>query len=400
MKQSILTLLARLTNALKGDSTRFSPMLIPIIDSIVQTGSPLQLYLLEETLDLWHSLLIQSASPISPELLTLAKYIIPLLQDNSEYVRETLEILESYVLITPSSMLDDSSRKDLVLQLKDLIGPKVRPEINGLSCNIIEKLIDYAHSLGGKEGVIQLTHDMMEAGLLQKQLEGLRTSWEAHCTTGPLAKSPDIDGVVETDYFSVFARICFYSTSSFMTFLTGTTIYGDDVNNKGGATVEIPRDTNVKWLVEEWFSHFENIGDPSRRKLMCLALTKLLETSHSDVFASFQLLMSMWTDVITELTDQEPTEEDSRTIGVDSLVYTDPLGLRQVAEGYPEAAEDERKRMLSFNDPVHRISLPEFVRDMIHNLIQTIGGEEKFRNEILINVDKDVIAAFAKLGIM
>jgi hypothetical protein len=97
---------------------------------------------------------------------------------------------------------------------------------------------------------------------------------------------------VETDYFSVLARLALTSIRAFVTALqaVGTSI---------GQTFE----ETMEWLLTEWFSHFGNIGHPIRRKLNCMALTKLLETNQKWILGRMQDLMTVWTDVLAELVD-------------------------------------------------------------------------------------------------
>lgn len=59
----------------------------------------------------------------------------------------------------------------------------------------------------------------------------------------------------------------------------------------------------MKWLLEEWFDHLDNIAAPVSKKLMCLALTKLLETGKDWILIKLQDLMTMWTGLVIELTD-------------------------------------------------------------------------------------------------
>lgn len=153
-----------------------------------------------------------------------------------------------------------------------------------------------ADGVGGEAAVRVLVDDMLRSGFLVKLLNGLRGAWRAHQTTG--SNSPDItvDGVVETDYFSVLARIILASPQLFL-----GAVQSAKVNSTEQESVE----QTMKWLLEEWFSHFENIGDPSRRKLMCLALTRLLEVQPAQAWmlGKLQDLMTMWTDVVVELTE-------------------------------------------------------------------------------------------------
>ena len=387
MKQAILAILTRLVNALKAQSTPYHPMLIPIIQGAVEPDSETQLYLLEDALDLWHAIIIQSQQPASAELLSLARYLIVIFELGSESLRKALEITESYLMLAPQDMLSDTMRKPFLTSFSSLLGT-LKPEANGMLNNIIELVVRSAESLGGEDAVKQVTLDLIEVDFLPKQLQGLHSAWTAHCTTGPLAKEPSVDGVVETDYFSVLARIILGSTSTSLSAIQHCSL-------PESATTG---DENLKWLLEEWFSHMENIGDPSRRKLMALALTKLLETNHPSVLANLQLLMTMWTDVITELRE----DANGEILGpmTDHLVFEDPAQLRLVEEGAVEAPEDERRRMLSFADPVHRVRLPEFVQGHLRMAIQAAGGEERFQSEWLVNVDREVVAAFGKMGIL
>ncbi|PNS13940.1 hypothetical protein CAC42_1431 [Sphaceloma murrayae] len=406
LKQSILTILARLTNSLKKQSSRFHAMLIPIIQSTVQPDSELSVFLLEEALDLWHSILNQSTEA-TPDILSLIQHLFPLLSLASETLRETLQITESYLLLSPSTILSDSVRLSLLQALSPLVGPKSKPDANGMVCNILELLIRSASTLGSGPFVQQLTADLIESSLLPRLLAGLRSAWTAHCTTGPLAKTPAVDGIVETDYFAVISRLILGNTEATVQAITYTPLPANlDVDGDGvlaATTNPLPKEDNLVWLVEEWFSHLENVGDPARRKLMLLALTTLMGTGHKAVLGNLQLLMGLWTDVITELCeiDYDPVSGtgSGRVKGDgDCLLYNDIGELKTAVE--MEAPEEERRREVTFGDPVHRIGVVGFVRERLGEVIVACGGEGRFREEWLVNVDGDVVAAFGKLGIM
>jgi hypothetical protein len=49
---------------------------------------------------------------------------------------------------------------------------------------------------------------------------------------------------------------------------------------------------------------------------------------------------------------------------------------------------------------VHQINLVAYVRDHLQGAILAQGGEERFREEWLSRVDKDVLKGFGELGIM
>lgn len=241
-------------------------------------------------------------------------------------------------------------------------------------CNIVE--------LAARVG-LQLSDDLV--GFLTVLLEGLRGSWTAHCTTGPLAKDPPVDGIVETDYFAILARLILSDLPSFTAAVEAAAPTIDGVKPS--------LDTTMKWLLEEWFSHFENTGDPSRRKLMALALTKLLETNQPFILLNLQSLMTLWTDVITEL------REGAEDMNGDSLVYAgNGTSSEEGEEVGPEAPEDAKRRQLTYSDEVHAVNLVEFVRHYLQQAIAASGGS--FEQEWLVNVDKDVVGGFTQLGVM
>ncbi|KAF2480394.1 armadillo-type protein [Neohortaea acidophila] len=382
MKQAILTILARLVNALKADGLPLHMLAYPIIRGAVEPGSETQVYLLDDAMDLWADVVVQTPTPASPELLAMVRYLYPIYELGSENLRKALEITASYILLAPEYMLAADRRIELFGALAGLLG-SLRPDANGLVCNLLEMVIRSAEQLGAEGGALPVISDLVKSGIVEKLLKGLKGSWTAHCTTGPNRKEPPVDGIMETDYLSIIARIILASTHGFIQI---TDHFASDRSFTGAKGEQI-----TDWLLEEWFSHFENVGDPSRRKLMCLALTQLLETNRHFILVRLQSLMTVWTDVITELRDS--AEE---TTG-DSLVYSNG---DQPTDGSMESPEDARRRQWTYSDAVHTANLPAFVTRHLQQAIQAAGGLEIFQQEWLVNVDQDILAAFSAMGII
>nr|POE62836.1 importin-11 [Quercus suber] len=387
MKQAILTILARLVNAMKSSSLPLHSMVFPIIKGAVEPGSETQVYLLDDAMELWAAILVQTPAPASSDLLQLVPYLFPIFELGSDNLRKALEIAQSYMMLAPSHMLSENIRTTLFTYLSNLFG-SLRPEANGLVCNLIEYTLRAAQIMGGENAVAQTARDLLHTGLLGRLLEGLRGSWTAHCTTGPLAQTALVDGIVETDYFSILAR--FILGSDLTTFCQSCISAAPPTENNSA-----PADLSMtmKWLLEEWFSHFENIGDPGRRKLMCLALTKLLQTNQPFILLNLQLLMTTWTDVVTEL------REDATHPSGDSLVYSLDAGA-DASEDASRTPEDDRKREYSQKDEIHSVPLPQWVQMHLQQTVAACGGDERFREEWLVNVDQDVLKAFGALRIL
>lgn len=385
MKQAILTILARLVNAMKAESVPFHSLVLPIIKGAIEPESETRLYLLDDAMDLWAAILIQTPAPASSDLLSLAPYLMSVFELDSENLRKGLEICQSYFLLAPTDMLSDHMRKPLIASLASLL-EGLKPDASGLVSNLVEMIIRAAESIGGEDAVRTVVGDLVESGFMSKQLIGLRTSWVAHCTSGPLAQEPSVDGMVETDHFCVIARIIMGSVPVFM-----QAIQAAAPSVGGDSSPEI----TMTWLLEEWFGHFDNVGDPTNRKLMCMALTKLLSTFQPFVLSQLQLLMNIWTGVVSEL-----REDPEDTTDVDSLVFQSFEELEALDPSTPEAPEDDRRRRLLFADPVRSIKITEWIRHYLQQAVQGCGRQEAFQSEWLVNVDAEVVAAFAKLGVM
>ncbi|KAL1798924.1 hypothetical protein ACET3X_002961 [Alternaria dauci] len=380
MKQAILTLLARLTNAMKADSRSFHVSFLPIIQSAIEPGSETQVYLLEDALDLWASIIAQTPSapePTPPELLNLLPYLLPLFSMDNETLRKAIEITEAYLLLAPAAVLADSFRPAILQALAELLG-SLKPEANGIMTHLVTCIIRGAEGVGGENAVKILTSDLISSGFLAKVMEGLHGAWTHHQSHGPYRELPSraVDGVVETDYFTVLARIGVASPSVLLEALSSLSSEG--------------LEKTLDWLLEEWFSHIENIGDAPNKKLMCLVLTRFLEGGHPWMLGRLQLLIGVWTDVLGELLDGM----DDRS--QDSLFW--PPEPYHPTE--PEAPEDVRKRELIYTDPVHQINLVAFVREHLQQAIQQVGGEQAFQEEWLSRVDKEILKGFGELGIM
>jgi hypothetical protein len=398
MKQAILTILSRLVTSMKAASVPFHHLVLPIIKGAVEPGSDTQVYLLDDALDLWANILIQTPAPASPELLSLAPYLFSIFELGSENLRTALDITSSYFLLAPAQMLSDDMRKPLIRSLSTLVG-YVKADASGTVNNLVELIIRAAQGIGGEAAIRTIASDLVESGFLSKQLTGLRGSWVAHCTTGPLATEPPVDGIVETDYFSVLARIILGSETIFLQAIEAAapSIPLSDTQTRA------PLPETMKWLLEEWFSHFENIGDPCRRKLSCLALTRLLSTNQPFILASLQSLMTLWTDLIIELREEGvATAAAAATENTDTLVYDTMEQLNNTSHAdIAEAPEDQRRRELTFADPVHNVRAAQWIAHYLKMAMEAaVGGQEGFQSEWLVNVDKDVVAAFGALGIM
>ncbi|KAK5705116.1 hypothetical protein LTR97_002231 [Elasticomyces elasticus] len=383
MKQAILVVLTRLVVAMKVNSAPLHRMSLGIVYGAVKPGSDTAVYLAEDALDLWGSIIVQMKEVSAPAT-SLVSLLFTLYE--SEHLRKALEITESYLLLAPEYMLSVYQRPQFFGHLSKVFSEvRNKPEGNGTICNLVELAVRQVHKLAGGDAVEQTCADLVGAGFVGYLIDGLYGSWKAHCTTGPNRPAAPVDGIVETDYFAVLARIILGSLSGFSRAIQAAEL-------EQGSRPQQSFDEILQWLLEEWFSHMENVGDPSRKKLMALALAALLNTKEPFMLINLQSLMTLWTEVITEL------REDAEDGQGDSLVYSQPARLQNPDPN--EAPEDMRRREVTYGDEVHSVSLPAFVKGSLERAVEAAGGSEAFQREWVTNVDQDVLKQFTGLGIM
>lgn len=286
---------------MKADSRTFHVSFLPIIQSAIEPNSDTQVYLLEDAMDLWASILAQTPSspePTPPELLNLLPYLLPLFHMDNETLRKAIEITEAYLLLAPAAVLADNFRPGLLQALAELQGT-LKPEASGVMTHLVQCIVRGAEGVGAEQAIKVLTGDLISTGFLAKILEGLHGAWTHHQSHGPYRELPSraVDGVVETDYFTVLARIG----------LASPAVLVEALSSIGGTEPE----KTIDWLLEEWFSHIENIGDLPNKKLMTLVLTRFLETGQPWILGRLQNLFVVWTDVLGELLDdvEDRTQE-------------------------------------------------------------------------------------------
>ena len=375
-KQSVLAIITTLVTSMGGSSSKYNSMIIPLIRDSIKLDSPTRVYMLEDATDLWSKVLDQNSSP-SPELTSLAsEHLFHMFTVASETLRVALEITESYITLIPHEIL--ASAVPLLSALSPLLGG-LKPRDTYHVTNLIELLIRVALLTGGTTALQNLTSALLSSNILYIMLSSLQSAYEAHQTTGPNSIPSPMDPLVEIDYLSILARLAIASPQLFISAVTAVCpLLGD-----GGGE---PFQTTIEWLLSEWISYIDNMGHPERKKLSALALTSLFTTAEPWILSRLQELMSIWTEIITELIDENS--------GLDTMVFQD-VNAGKIAG---ETAKDERMRKVGFEDVVRRMDIKASVRDAVQGVVQKIGMGA-FQG-YAANVDKDVVAAFQNLGVV
>lgn len=372
MKQAVLTILQSLVVSMKEESRRYHGIFLPLVAEAVKEGTDAFLYLIEEALELWANVLLQSEPPLSPELLNLVGPALEQLGAQTENHMANLAIVGYYILLAPDAMLGDGCRLPLLRALSATYDSAKREQTTTATKHT-ETYIRSAEKLGGADGVRLIVQDMMESAFLGMILEGIHDAYSAHQTSGPNRRQPRFNNLILTDFFTILSRLAVAEPS----------ILANLLSNLG------PLDQVWQWFSSEWFASFDCMAEDGRRKLNMLALTRLMELGQPMqdlVLGKLQDYLTMWTSVASQIMDPEnPT--------VDQLVLTAPPEGTQW-----DTPKDLQERALWASDPVRQINCLDFANERLGDLVQRAGGEAAFQQNYLVNVDAEVLNGFQALG--
>ena len=371
IKQAVISIFSALVMSMGASSQRYQHFMIPLISEAVRPGSDLHVHLIDESLELWNAILMQSVAPLSAEVIGLAEMALPLLEYSSITAGEALNAVESYILQAPSAMLEDRLRRPTLVALLGVLDSKSREQVRrGTAC--IEYLIRAAVDLGGSDGISVIVRDMVETGFMNKIMADLHDAWQAQQTTGPNRKISKLNVVTEGDFFAMLARLALAEPGVFVQMLA-----------QFGAIDEV-----WAWLSQRWFQYAQDVDNLERQKLYLLGMTRLLELPspmQELVLGKLQDYFSMWTTVVSDLQEGEAGARDC-LIGVD------------YEESEYDTPKSNAEREMEQKDPIHTVHAYGFVRERLQDLVGRVGGEAAFEEQWAVNVDKDVMDKFRQVA--
>ena len=389
MKQAILTMITAIVNSLGKNSLTYHSAILPVIRDSVQPESEAVVYLLEDALDLWTVVLQHTPTndPLpSADLLSLAQSLLPLLDMGSELLRQIFELIEAYSILSPATVLAAEFLSPMLVSMRGLLKmlSSSRARDAALAPHVLDDLIATLSvqsrftSETSQQALQHVLTSMINTGYLAELLRILKEAYDYHQDPRPNRKPPDVIGPGETSLFTLLSRIALLSPSLFVQAI-----------NAGSQSLD--------WLVVEWLSHFDAVGDILRKKLQTLAITNLLFASNPPptiMLDQLESLMTLWTDVVTELGEEAAEESQG-----DYLWYNKP----SEEPDWPDATpEDARKRAVSNVDPIYAVNIRSFIAERLRQTMQhwPNGGQAGFEQEWLSRVDSAVLKAFIELKLL
>ncbi|XP_040277260.1 importin-11 [Bufo bufo] len=353
LRCAILTTLIHLVKGLGGDSRNLYPFLLPVIQLSTDVSQPPHIYLLEDGLELW-LVTLENCLSITPELLKIFQNMSALLELSSENLRICFKIINAYFLFDSSEFLQ-------------VYGA-------GLCLSFLEVLKDIT-----MEGQVQVLKVVENALMVNPDV----CPQIFHALLPPVFRGI-LDGnkfserypVVMATYLGVFGRVLLQNQACFSSLL-----------NQMAQEYSQEADQILGNMIEMWVDRMDNITQPERRKLSALALVSLLPTVNSVIQDKFCGVINICVESLHDVMTEDPETNSYK----DCLLMSqnEPQDIQVNGDEEPPTEQDKRKRTIALRDPVHAVSLQQFVYEKL-KAQQVLMGDEGFQS-LMETVDTEIV---------
>ena len=361
LRTSILTILTEIVNAVgtSVDSERVHAQVFPLVLYATDTSQPESIYLADEGLKLWQSILSHTTT-YTPQLHTLFSNVISMMIRDFDHTTECMALLESYLctggvtfIQAYSSALRDmfvrtvgQVRKDASLKLTKAMGRmlKMYPrEMPSLLMPVFSEML---------KSIVMSYND----GVRIKQIQTSNNGGQN------VAPNRDLDHpLVIVSYLSILALLLMQSADLFNTFLSS-----DDTTRNTNCS------TDQLWslLVDQWIVRFDDIGGGSSapwvRKSWVMALCVPLSTGDS-------VAMSRFIEIVNLCVHSLADDTTNASIFVPSPNKDNNTSSNQNGGGRI-SLDATAKNTLQASDPVYCTPLKTTVQNALQSCQATLGS--------------------------
>ncbi|NXE40165.1 IPO11 protein, partial [Ptilorrhoa leucosticta] len=348
LRCAILTTLIHLVQGLGADSKNLYPFLLPVIQLSTDVSQPPHVYLLEDGLELW-LVTLENSPCLTPELLRIFQNMSALLELSSENLKNCFKIINAYIFLSSSEFLQMYAA-DLCRSFCELL-KDITTEGQVQVLKVVENVLKVNPVLGPQ----------MFQPLLPSVFRGI------------------IDGerypVVMSTYLGIMGRVLLQNARFFSLLLSQMACeLGQEVDQILGN------------MIEMWVDRMDNITQPERRKLSALALLSFLPSLNSVIQDKFCGIINISVEGLHDV-----MTEDSETGTYKDCMLMSHFEEPKVTEDEePPTEQDKRKKLLALKDPVHTVSLQQFIYEKL-KAQQELLGEQGF-HALMETVDTEIVA--------
>ncbi|KAF1476266.1 Importin-11, partial [Pygoscelis antarcticus] len=348
LRCAILTTLIHLVQGLGADSKNLYPFLLPVIQLSTDVSQPPHVYLLEDGLELW-LVTLENSPCLTPELLRVFQNMSALLELSSENLKNCFKIINAYIFLSSSEFLQMYAA-DLCRSFCELL-KDITTEGQVQVLKVVENVLKVNPVLGPQ----------MFQPLLPSIFRGI------------------IDGerypVVMSTYLGIMGRVLLQNASFFSLLLS-------QMARELGQEL----DQILGNMIEMWVDRMDNITQPERRKLSALALLSLLPSLNSVIQDKFCGIISISVEGLHDVMTEDPETGTYK----DCMLISHFEEPKVTEDEEPPTEQDKRKKMLALKDPVHTVSLQQFIYEKL-KAQQELLGEQGFQ-ALMETVDTEIVA--------
>ncbi|KAG8011926.1 Importin-11 [Nibea albiflora] len=138
-------------------------------------------------------------------------------------------------------------------------------------------------------------------------------------------------------------------------------------------------------VIEMWVDRMDNITQPERRKLSSLALLSLLPSDNSVIQDKFCGIINICVEALHDVM----TEDSETGTFKDCMLMSHFEEPKLSDDEEPPTEQDKRKKLLALEDPVHSVSLQQFVYEKL-KAQQALMGDQGF-GVLMETVDTELV---------
>ncbi|XP_029798162.1 importin-11 isoform X1 [Suricata suricatta] len=347
LRCAILTTLIHLVQGLGADSKNLYPFLLPVIQLSTDVSQPPHVYLLEDGLELW-LVTLENSPCVTPELLRIFQNMSPLLELSSENLRTCFKIINGYIFLSSTEFLQ-------------------------------------TYAVGLCQSFCELLKEITTEGQVQV-LKVVENALKVNPVLGPQMFQPILPyvfrGIIEGErypvvmstYLGVMGRVLLQNTSFFSSLL-----------NEMAHKFNQEMDQLLGNMIEMWVDRMDNITQPERRKLSALALLSLLPSDNSVIQDKFCGIINISVEGLHDVMTEDPETGTYK----DCMLMSHLEEPKVTEDEEPPTEQDKRKKMLALKDPVHTVSLQQFIYEKL-KAQQELLGEQGFQ-ALMETVDTEIV---------
>uniref|UniRef100_A0A7N8XU50 Importin-11 n=1 Tax=Mastacembelus armatus TaxID=205130 RepID=A0A7N8XU50_9TELE len=347
LRCAILTTLIHLVQGLGAESKNLYPFLLPVIQLSTDVSQPPHVYLLEDGLELW-LVTLENSPAVTPELLRIFQNMSALLELSSENLRTCFQIVNAYIYLSATEFLQ-SYAESLCRSFCDLL-KDITNEGQVQVLKVVEIALKVSPILGAH----------MFQPLLPAVFRGI------------------VDGerypVVMSTYLGIMGRVLLQNSSFFFSLLA-----------QMASECSQEMDQLLGNVIEMWVDRMDNITQPERRKLSSLALLSLLPSDNSVIQDKFCGIINICVEALHDVMTEDPETGTFK----DCMLMSHFEEPKLSDDEEPPTEQDKRKKLLALEDPVHSVSLQQFVYEKL-KAQQAMMGDQGF-GVLMETVDTELV---------